>query len=256
MPSRALKENLDAPALNTRPPSIGCSEPRPRLTPPFPALAGAALGIGHTLFTFDSNGAIRRASPVVQVGERAIPSFALATTIAAGATPAINARVDENGQCAVMIPWRGPAELDGHPTFTSYSFYDVFYSQQQVIEGQKPGVDPARFKDQVVIIGVTAEGLNEAFTTPFPQGEINGPEVHANMVDAFLANRSIDRAPGAVTVGLVIAAVVIVAVAGSFLNAWLTGAVALRRRGASGVAIGLALRAWCLDSRRPSRCWH
>ena len=31
--SRALAEDLDAPALNTRPPSIGCAEPRPRLTP-------------------------------------------------------------------------------------------------------------------------------------------------------------------------------------------------------------------------------
>ncbi len=225
--SRALAEDLDAPALNTRPPSIGCAEPRPRLTPPFPALAAAARGIGHTLFAFDSNGAIRRTSPVVQVGERTIPSFALATTIGAGVTPAVTARIDERGQCAVMIPWRGPAELDGHPTFTSYSFYDLFYSQQQVIEGQKPGVDPARFKDQVVIIGMTAEGLNEAFTTPFPQGEINGPEVHANIVDAFITNRAIDRAPGFVTVGLVVAAVAVVAAAGAFVNAWLTGAVAL-----------------------------
>jgi adenylate cyclase len=224
--SRALKENLDAPALNTRLPVSGCSEPRPRLTPPFAALAAAALGIGHTMFTLDPNGAIRRASPLIQVGERTIPSFALATTIAAGATPTLNARIDELAQCAVMIPWRGPAELDGHPTFTSYSFYDVFYSQQQIIEGQKPGIDPARFKDQVVIVGVTAEGLNEGFTTPFPQGEINGPEVHANLVDAFLANRSIDRAPAAVTVGLVMVAALMVAVAGSFLNAWLTGAVA------------------------------
>ena len=53
-----------------------------------------------------------------------------------------------------MIPWRGPAENgNGQPTFTSYSFYDVFYSQQQIIEGQKPGIDPALFKDRIVIVG-------------------------------------------------------------------------------------------------------
>ena len=87
-----------------------------------------------------------------------------------------------------MIPWRGAAvNRNGQPTFTSYSFYDVFYSQQQILEGQKPGIDPSLFKDRIVIIGATAEGLNEAFTTPFPQGEINGPEVHANIVDALLA---------------------------------------------------------------------
>jgi adenylate cyclase len=227
-PSRALKENLDAPAFNVPVPSASCTEPRPRVTPPFAALAEAARGIGHSLLIIDPNGAVRRVSPVVKAGDHTIPSLSLATTMAAGTTPALNARIDENGQCAVMIPWRGPAEnRNGQPTFTSYAFYDVFYSQQQILEGQKPGIDPARFKDRIVIVGVTAEGLNEAFTTPFPQGEINGPEVHANLVDAFLSHRSIERAPGWVTIVLVIAAVVVVAVAGSFFNAWLTGAVAV-----------------------------
>jgi adenylate cyclase len=165
---------------------------------------------------------------VVQAGDRTIPSLSLATTMAAGATPALRARIDESGQCAVMIPWRGPAEnRDGQPTFTSYAFYDVFYSQQQILEGQQPGIDPALFKDRIVIVGVTAEGLNEAFTTPFPKGEINGPEVHANLIDAFLRNRSIDRAPAWVTIALVVAAVAVVAVAGAFFDAWLTGGVAL-----------------------------
>jgi adenylate cyclase len=226
-PSRALVENLDAPALNVRLPATGCTEPRPRVTPPFPALAAVSRGIGHSLFTLDSNGAVRRISPIVQVGDRTIPSFAVATTMAAGATPAMAPRIDDAGRCAVMIPWRGPAQnSNGQPTFTSYAFYDLLYSQQQILEGQKPGIDPALFKDRIVIVGGTAEGLNENFTTPFPQGEINGPEVHANLVDALLSNRSIERAPAWVTVALVVAAVATIAVAGAFLDAWLTGAVA------------------------------
>jgi adenylate cyclase len=227
-PSRALEENLDAPALNVRLPATDCTEPRPRMTPPFQALAEVSRGIGHSLFTLDSNGAVRRISPVVQVGDRTIPSFAMATTMAAGTTPAIAPRIDETGGCAIMIPWRGPAEnSNGQPTFTSYAFYDIFYSQEQLLAGEKPGIDPSLFKDRIVIVGGTAEGLNENFTTPFPQGEINGPEVHANLVDAFIANRSIARAPGWVAIALVIAAVVTVGVAGGFLNAWLTGAVTL-----------------------------
>ena len=227
-PSRALKEDLDAPALNVRVPADGCVEPRPRVTPPFPALAGVSRGIGHSLFTIDSNGAVRRLSPIVQVGDRAIRSFSVATATAANTMPALNARIDEAGNCTIMIPWRGPAQnSNGQPTFTSYSFYDVFYSQQQILEGQKPGIDPALFKDRIVIVGGTAEGLNEEFTTSFPQGEISGPELHANLVDAFLSNRSITRAPGWTTLGLVIGAVAVVGVAGAFLNAWLTGLVAL-----------------------------
>jgi adenylate cyclase len=227
-PTRALKENLDAAAFNLRVPPADCAEPRPRVTPPFTALAEAARGIGHSLLILDPNGAVRRVSPLVKAAERTIPSFSLATTIAAGTTPALSARIDERGQCAAMIPWRGPAEgSNGQLTFNSYAFYDVFYSQQQILEGQKPGIDPSLFKDRIVIVGVTAEGLNEAFTTPFPQGEINGPEVHANLVDAFLRHRSIERAPGWATAALVVAAVVAVAVAGSFFNAWLTAAVAV-----------------------------
>ena len=56
------------------------------------------------------------------------------------------------------------------------------------------------------------------FTTPFPVGEINGPEVHANLIDAMLADRSIARAPAWVGVVLVAAGAAIVGVAGWFLN--------------------------------------
>ena len=227
-PSRALKENLDAPALDVRVPQTGCAEPRPRLTPPFPALAGVSRGIGHSLFILDADGPLRRLPPVVQVGDRKFPSFALATTMAAGTTPALNPRIDYSGNCTVMLPWRGPAQnRNGQETFTSYAFYDVFYSQQQILEGQKPGIDPSLFKDRIVIVGGTAEGLKDAFTTPFPRGAINGPEVHANMIDAFLAPRTIEPAPASVTLGLVIGSVAIVGVAGALFNAWLTGVAGL-----------------------------
>jgi adenylate cyclase len=227
-PSRALRVNLDAPALNVKLPSTVCGEPRPTITPPFAALAQASSGIGHSMLALDPDGPVRRTSPVVNVAQRSIPSFAYAVAMAAGYRAAPDVVTDEAGHCVAMIPWRGPAETAaGVPTFTSFSFYDVFYSQQQIMEGQKPGIDPALFKDRIVIVGSSAEGLKEIFTPPFPSGDISGPEVHANVVDALLSSRSIERAPPWLTLTLVIAAVVIVGVAGSFLNAWLTGAVAL-----------------------------
>ena len=129
----------------------------------------------------------------------------------------------------MMIPWRGPAEnSNGQPTFRSYSFYDVFYSQQQIIEGQKPGIDPALFKDRIVIVGVTAEGLNETFHDAVPARRDQRSRSARQLVDALLSNRSIARAPamgdrrarhcGAVAVGI----------AGAFLNAWFTGARGVR----------------------------
>jgi adenylate cyclase len=227
-PSRALIENMDAPALNVRLPDAPCVERRPRVTPPFPALAQASRGIGHSLLTLDADGAVRRIAPIVQIGERTIPSISMATVMATGVVPSMRVTPSADGQCSALIPWRGPAEnANGSPTFTSYSFYDLFYSQQQRLEEQKPGVDPALFKDRIVVVGVNAEGLHEVFSTPFRGGEINGPEVHANVIDALLAARSIDRSSRWVTVALFAAGAAGVGMAGWYLNAWLTGAVAL-----------------------------
>lgn len=227
-PSRAIAANLNARALNVLLPPTDCVEPRPQVTPPFPALAEVSRGIGHTLMHLDANGAVRRSSPIVKAGDRSIPSFSAATTMAAGFRPVLAPHHDYAGNCTVLIPWRGPAEnANGQPTFTSYSFYDVFYSQQQILESQKPGIDPALFKDRIVIVGATAEGLGDVFTTPFPSGKISGPEVHANMVDALLATRAI--VPGPRWHGVVQTLVLALAVwiVGLYANAWITGAATL-----------------------------
>ena len=102
-PTRAMKENFDAPALNVLLPPTDCVEPRPRLTPPFPALAAASKGIGHTLLPLDANGAVRRLPPIVQVGERVFPSMSAAMVMAAGMKPVLAPRIDETQHCNVMI---------------------------------------------------------------------------------------------------------------------------------------------------------
>jgi adenylate cyclase len=225
-PSREVGVDMSAPGLNVKLPPTECVETQPRISPPFPALAQVSRAIGHTLFILDSDGPLRRLAPMVQVGDRTIPSLSLAAANAVGAsTPPPVSR--DQGQCAALVPWRGPAQNpDGQPTFRYVSFYDVLYAQQQILEGQKPSIDLTLFKDRIVIVGGNAEGLHETFTTPFPEGEINGPEVHANVLDGLLASRSIVRSPGWMTAVLTIAGAAIVGTAGLFLNAWLTGAVA------------------------------
>ena len=226
-PSREVAVDLSAPALNVKLPSAECVEPRPRISPPFPALAQASRAVGHTLFILDADGPLRRLPPIVQIGDRTIPSMSLAVANAAGAT-SLPAMSRDRDQCAALVPWRGPAlNPNGQPTFPYISFYEVFYSQQQILEGHKPGIDPALFKDRIVIVGGNAEGLHEVFTTPFPEGEINGPEVHANAIDGLLSNRSIVRSPAWLAVVLTLAGAALVGAAGLFLNAWLTSVVAL-----------------------------
>ena len=242
-PSRDVGVDLTAPALNVKLPPTECVEAQPRISPPFPALSQASRAIGHTLFILDSDGPLRRSPPVVQVGDRTIPSLSLAAANAVGASQPPPVSRDQ-GQCAALVPWLGPAQNpDGQPTFRYVSFYDVLYAQQQILEGEKPGIDLTLFKDRIVIVGGNAEGLHEAFTTPFPQGEINGPEVHANILDGLLASRSMVRSPAWMTAVSTIAAAAIVGTAGLFLNAWLTGVVALT---AAGAMVWLAL--WVFSS--------
>jgi hypothetical protein len=75
-PTRAIKPSLDAPALNLPVPQVGCAEPRPIVTPPFPALAAGRRE--RLAIRCSSSTPMVRAPrrPVVQVGDRKIASFA------------------------------------------------------------------------------------------------------------------------------------------------------------------------------------
>jgi len=257
-PSKAVPVELDAPALNLAFGDSGCSELRPGVTPPFPELAQASRAIGHTLLVYDADGPMRRTPPLVRVGPRTLPSLPLAiamlvrgwppadvgvagdTLVAGGLrVPLIRAEVpdyEQRGQtaCRALVPWRGPAQNPaGHPTFTSISFFDLFKSQQQIIEGEVPELDPAVFRDRVVIVGATAQAIGDVFTTSFAEGSISGPEVHANALDGLLTNRSIAPIPGwqaaAATIGLAF----LVAGAGLFAShAYVTGVFAAALAGA------------------------
>ena len=76
-PSRAVAENLDAPALNVKLPTR--LQRRPAADDA--AVRGARPGVARhrpTLLTLDSDGVVRRISPVVQIGDRHIPSLSMA----------------------------------------------------------------------------------------------------------------------------------------------------------------------------------
>jgi adenylate cyclase len=255
------------PAINLKFVVDTCVERRPQLTPPFPALARAARAIGHSLVVYDADGPLRRVVPFVRVGqhptgagsresgvetERVIPSLPLAAMMMAtsltpdmvgvrdgalevGATrvPLVTELVPDyygppTPACRALLPWRGPMRRpDGSPTFTAYSFYDLFYSQQQVLEGVTPQIAPDTFRDRIVVVGVAGEGLRDVFVTPFAEGRMAGAEIHANTIDAWQSGRTLTPAPpwtgAAVSLGLAAG----VGAVGAFTSAWVTGGAAL-----------------------------
>jgi adenylate cyclase len=213
--------------------------------PPFDQLRRAASGLGHNLLVLDADGPIRHTVPFVRSGHRAIPSLGVAAALrAAGIGPA-EVRLDGEllriGDRAIRLEWRqvqsatgverylwglvnfhGPALLDDlkHHTYDTYSFFDLLYSQEQILAGQKPDVDPSAFRDKIVFVGVTAAGLFDVFETPFSHGKMPGIHIHAAVADDILSSRFMRTASDTVRIGSTLAAGVVTGLIAATVPAW------------------------------------
>ena len=198
---------------------------RPALSGPYPGLGEAARALGHNVMLVDEDGPVRQVIPFVRRQGVFLPSFGIAAAQAMLDVPSAQIRLDRGdlvigttrlpapvvdiprfeGQAGEpqkgrrsLIRYRGPAILpDGKtPTYRTYSFYDLFYSEQQILEGQKPLIDPAVFKGGLVFIGATAVGLKDVFAVPLgATGAMAGPHIHANVADMVLSGQVIHRLP-------------------------------------------------------------
>jgi len=195
-------------------------EARPDVQLPYEELAKAARMIGHNYFVLDPDGPVRRAVTFIDHNGSIVPSLSMAgMLVAAGVDPgAIRAGgrgvllgsqdvplvtdvlpsfdKTQPRQTArrLLINFNGPAVLaDGTSTvYKRYSYYNVFYARQQQLAGVKPSLDPATFRDKIVVLGTTASGLHDVFTVPFSSGgKMPGPQIHASVIDQLLSNRYI-----------------------------------------------------------------
>jgi len=231
---------------------------------PYPALASAAAGFGHNYFALDPDGPLRHTVPFVRSRGIDLPSLGMAAALRSrGANPGQAVLEDEalrigdvhmplslvqadtpDGRESFYwraIDFRGPALLEDLKTrpYSSYAFYDLLYSEEQLLAGETPKVDPNLFKDKIVFVGVTASGLFDVFETPFARGKMPGIQVHAAAADDVLSNRFLRPAAEAWRIATVIAAGLLIGWLAVFTPAWWAafGAIA-------GVAVfgGLALR--------------
>jgi adenylate cyclase len=238
---------------------------------PFEALAAGASGLGHNLFVLDPDGPIRHTVPFVRSGGRAIASLGLSAALRVAAVAPGEIRVDGQllrlGDRAMPLEWRhvqsqtgtesylwglinfhGPALLDDMKshTYPTYSFFDLFYSEEQILAGQKPDVDPAVFKDKIVFVGVTASGLFDVFETPFAHGKMPGIQVHAAVADDLLSNRFMRPAPDGLRIATVLIAGLAIGVTATLVPAWwATGAT----------AVLLAIAAWAATRLFANGVW-
>lgn len=252
-------------------PLQGFAERRPLLVPPFPALARAARGIGHGRMAYDADGPWRRSVPFIDVGGTVVPSLPYAAFLdVRGISPSNvqatrstlhlgDARIpwieqvvpDYYGPSATvwrpLVPYRGPTRrADDTHTFPSYSAQDLLLAEQQLLEGATPHLDPGVFKDKVVVVGATAEALKDNFSTPFGEGRMPGPEVHANILDGLLRGRAVAPATPAQTGLVTVGPALVVAAAGVAGSPWITALAAL---------LTAALLAWYATQALAAGAW-
>jgi adenylate cyclase len=237
-------------------------EERPIVTLPIPGLLAASRAIGHNFVVLDPDGPLRRSVPFIRAGGRWIPSLGVAAAIRAlGVSPA-QVRLDSDGLRVgdrflplvaqeipsyygaarrarrALINYRAGVSADEHgaSTYPEYSFYDLFYAEQQILAGQTPHVDPAAFKDKIVMVGATAPALDDLFTVPFP-GKMPGAQMHAAVVDDILSRRPLRPASWRVSAGVTLAAGITLGVVAVALGPW--PALGVAAAGSLGLAVVL-----------------
>ncbi|MFM7427384.1 MAG: CHASE2 domain-containing protein [Elainella sp.] len=132
---------------------------------PVPTLARNALGVGHILTQQDSDGIVRQVAPQLN----GVPMLAVVVAQARSLTQA-EVRLPSMTQ-PFWVSWVGQTSR-----LTQYSFVDVLAGK----------VDPERFANKIVLVGVTATGL-DPLTTPFDRNPPTSSVIlHATLIDNLL----------------------------------------------------------------------
>jgi adenylate cyclase len=236
------------------------AEPRSVLVPPFPELGLSAAAVGHNLVLLDPDGPLRRVVPFVRAEGRVLPSGSLAAALLASRVP--SDRVSRTGGGMTIgdrqVPLveqeiAGADANDGSHTghralvrfagaYRTFSFYDLFYAQQQLLAGAKPDLDPSVFRDKIVVVGANAPGLSDLFTVPL-NGKFSGAEVHASFIDNILSGRAIAPAGTPLRLAVLVSCAVLVAAASVWLGPWMAIGVAIAALAALSAGALAAFRA-------------
>jgi len=201
-------------------PSVGGFDSFAGVDFPLEPLARGARNLGQVAMALDQDGPWRRYLLLAGHEDRLLPSLALSTALVSEGKTLSSLLVADHeirvGETEIPLDadWRLPIWFNGGPgTYTQYPYGQLFYSELQIREGQEPGLDPALFADKIVIVGLSASGLHDIFTTPYSGGrgetgeglgKMHGFEIHANVIDDLLHGRFLRQAPAWQRLGLLL----------------------------------------------------
>lgn len=160
---------------------------------PVEPLASAATAIGHIQIALDTDGLVR--SLFLQEGnaQQWWPQLAWLMYASTRDTPPVMPGLRTPNEIRPLESWR--RDFHVHIPYAGPPGHYQTVSYSSVLRGDVPA---EFFRDKYVLIGATADGMNDAYPTPVSGNTTTMPgvEIHANMLDALLSGRTIRHADG------------------------------------------------------------
>ncbi|HJR53329.1 MAG TPA: adenylate/guanylate cyclase domain-containing protein [Gemmatimonadota bacterium] len=177
---------------------------------PVEALLAASAGVGAINRFPDADGVERREPLLVRFDGRAYPTLALAAALG-GARGYSLLEVDDDALQLDGRPiplnrgrlrphWRGSYSARPYPVIP---IHDVLNAYGQIALGAEPDLDPAVFRDRIVLVGASATGVGDLVAGPFSATE-PGVFLHATMLDTIRSRAFLRDLPAAAAWAIVL----------------------------------------------------
>jgi adenylate cyclase len=158
----------------------------------------SAREVGNVRFDPDSDGIFRRVPLLFRYRDLIVPGLPLAVAEFAAGRPLDLRRVPLDRSGRLVINYHGPTG-----TYRAYPLAAVINSWAMMEEGRPPQIDPATFKDKIVLVGASAPGLYDLRPTPL-SAVSPGTEIQATVIDNLLHHDFIRVAPSVVSILLLL----------------------------------------------------
>jgi adenylate cyclase len=176
-----------------------------------PAIENAAVGVGLVNTLPEVDGVVRRMPMVADSQGKLYPSLAMEVMRVAAGDTTFQVKINENGVEKMRIPKFGPITTDSlSRIWIDWSLTPERYSLTDL---------PKDFEGEIVIVGVSAQGLSNPVATSL--GEMLPQDLQAAVIGTVIANRDRpaitrpDWADGAEIIALTTAVILLL-----FLSRW------------------------------------
>jgi adenylate cyclase len=177
-----------------------------------PAVESAAVGVGLVNTLPEVDGVVRRMLMVADSQGKLYPSLAMEVLRVAAGDSTFQVKINENGVEKMRIPKFGPIATDSlSRIWIDWSLVPKKYSLTDL---------PKDFDGEIVIVGVSAQGLSNPVATSL--GEMLPQDLQAAVIGTVIANKDRsaitrpDWADGAEILGVLVAGVLLL-----FLTRWI-----------------------------------